>query len=200
MRPVKKQSRHAVASISAAYCRRTPPDWWRMLDAVLVDNRFPEFVTAVCRAAQKRKIPIVIDLDQDDQSGRSTCSRSARTSCRRQKPCLERRASRIMEAHSRSSLNTFPASSRLRTGRRGSIGSNAASCKHLPAFKIKVIDSLGAGDAFTAVSPWPWRKGASFQTVLRFASATAALKCTKFGGASGAPTRAEVDPFLTENS
>src|SRR6478752_3203259 len=33
-------------------------------DAVLVDNRFPEFVTAVCRAAQTRKIPIIIDLDQ----------------------------------------------------------------------------------------------------------------------------------------
>src|SRR6185312_11572891 len=33
-------------------------------NAVLVDNRFPEFVTAVCRAAQARKIPIVIDLDQ----------------------------------------------------------------------------------------------------------------------------------------
>ena len=34
------------------------------VDAVLVDNRFPDFVTAVCRAAQARKIPIVIDLDQ----------------------------------------------------------------------------------------------------------------------------------------
>src|SRR5262245_65650947 len=34
------------------------------VDAVLVDNRFPEFVTAVCRAARERKIPIVIDLDQ----------------------------------------------------------------------------------------------------------------------------------------
>src|SRR5690349_20077786 len=32
--------------------------------AVLVDNRFPEFVTAVCHAAHRRKIPIVIDLDQ----------------------------------------------------------------------------------------------------------------------------------------
>ncbi len=36
-------------------------------DAVLVDNRFPEFVTAVCRAAQAREIPIVIDLDQATQ-------------------------------------------------------------------------------------------------------------------------------------
>src|SRR5664279_361689 len=34
------------------------------VDAVLVDNRFPDFVTTVCRAAHARKIPIVIDLDQ----------------------------------------------------------------------------------------------------------------------------------------
>ncbi len=30
---------------------------------------------------------------------------------------------------------------------------------------------------------------------MRFASATAALKCTHFGGAAGAPTRAEVEEF-----
>ena len=30
----------------------------------------------------------------------------------------------------------------------------------------------------------------------RFANAAAALKCTRFGGRLGAPTRAEVDEFL----
>jgi sulfofructose kinase len=35
---------------------------------------------------------------------------------------------------------------------------------------------------------------------LRFASATAALKCTHFGGAAGAPRRAEVDEFLKRQS
>jgi sugar/nucleoside kinase (ribokinase family) len=34
---------------------------------------------------------------------------------------------------------------------------------------------------------------------LRFASAAAALKCTRFGGASAAPRRAEVDEFLKKN-
>jgi sugar/nucleoside kinase (ribokinase family) len=34
---------------------------------------------------------------------------------------------------------------------------------------------------------------------MRFASATAALKCTHFGGASGAPQRAEVEKFLKKN-
>ena len=32
-------------------------------DAVLIDNRFPEFVTAVAHAARARAIPLVIDLD-----------------------------------------------------------------------------------------------------------------------------------------
>jgi sugar/nucleoside kinase (ribokinase family) len=36
--------------------------------------------------------------------------------------------------------------------------------------------------------------------MLRFASAAAALKCTKFGGGSSAPTRAEVEEFLRENN
>ena len=33
------------------------------VDVVLIDNRFPDFVTAVCRAAQARKIPIGLDRD-----------------------------------------------------------------------------------------------------------------------------------------
>ena len=40
----------------------------------------------------------------------------------------------------------------------------------------------------------------SLPDIMRFASAPAALKCTKFGGAAGAPTRAEVETFLSKNS
>jgi sugar/nucleoside kinase (ribokinase family) len=35
---------------------------------------------------------------------------------------------------------------------------------------------------------------------MRFASATAAIKCTRFGGASGAPKRAEVEKFLDQQA
>ena len=34
---------------------------------------------------------------------------------------------------------------------------------------------------------------------MRFAAAAAAIKCTRFGGPSGAPTRAEVEDFLAKN-
>ena len=35
-------------------------------------------------------------------------------------------------------------------------------------------------------------------TAMRFGSAAAALKCTRFGGSMGAPTRAEVDALLAQ--
>ena len=71
--------------------------------------------------------------------------------------------------------------------------------RHLPAFKVKAIDSLAAGDAFHGAFTLGLAQGRDLQDVMRFASATAALKCTHFGGASGAPRRAEVEEFLKKN-
>ena len=71
--------------------------------------------------------------------------------------------------------------------------------RHMPAFKVKAIDSLGAGDAFHGAFTLALAEGRDLQDAMRFASATAALKCTHFGGAAGAPTRAEVEEFLKKN-
>src|SRR5262245_53033072 len=35
------------------------------VDAVLADNRFPDFVLPICRAAMARRIPVVIDADKE---------------------------------------------------------------------------------------------------------------------------------------
>jgi sugar/nucleoside kinase (ribokinase family) len=169
------------------------------VDAVLVDNRFPEFVTAVCRAAQKRKIPIVIDLDQtttvDDpllSLGTYVVSSAealfGTTGLEDYGGALKKLAEHI---------SGFLA---ITDGPNGVYWLERGELKHLPAFKVKVIDSLGAGDAFHGGFTLALAEGRELPDVLRFASATAALKCTKFGGASGAPTRAEVDAFLKQNS
>jgi sulfofructose kinase len=167
-------------------------------DAVLVDNRFPEFVTAVCRAAHERKIPIVIDLDQatkvDDHLlalGTHVVSSAealfGTTGLKDYGGALKKLAAHI---------SGFLA---VTDGPKGIYWLERGELRHLPAFKIKVIDSLGAGDAFHGGFTLALAEGRELPDILRFASATAALKCTKFGGASGAPTRAEVDAFLTEN-
>ena len=168
-------------------------------DAVLVDNRFPEFVAAVCRAARERKIPIVIDLDQtttvDDtllSLGTYVVSSAeallGTTGLKNYGDALKKLAQHI---------SGFLA---ITDGPNGVYWLERGEIRHLSAFKVKVIDSLGAGDAFHGGFTLALAEGRELADVLRFASATAALKCTKFGGASGAPTRAEVDAFLKQNS
>ena len=56
----------------------------------------------------------------------------------------------------------------------------------MPAFKVKAIDTLGAGDAFHAGFTLALAEGRDVVDAMRFASAAAALKCTHFGGGAGA--------------
>ena len=71
--------------------------------------------------------------------------------------------------------------------------------KHMPAFKVEVIDSLGAGDAFHGAFAMALAEGQDPIAAIRFASAVAALKCTKFGGTVGSPKRDAVEALLKLN-
>ncbi len=166
-------------------------------DAVLVDNRFPRFVTAVCRAAQAQEIPIVIDFDQATSVHdpllalgthvvSSTEALFGTTGLTDRRDALQKLAEHI---------SGFLA---LTDGPRGTYWLEHGELRHLPAFKVEAIDSLGAGDAFHGAFTLALVEGRTLPDMLRFASATAALKCTQFGGASGAPTRAEVEAFLKQ--
>jgi sulfofructose kinase len=67
---------------------------------------------------------------------------------------------------------------------------------HLPAFPVTVVDTLGAGDTWHGAFALALAEGRGERDAIGFASAAAAIKCTRFGGRDGAPTRAEVDSFL----
>jgi sulfofructose kinase len=175
-----------------------PKDAAKLIDdaaAVLADNRFPEFVTAVCRAAKVRKIPVVIDLDQatklDDPLlalGTHVVA-SAEALLEMAGSSDYEKALKALAAH----LSGFVA---MTDGPKGVYWLESGELRHLPAFKVDAIDSLGAGDAFHGAFTQALVEGRALRDMLRFASATAALKCTRFGGASAAPTRADVDAFL----
>ena len=167
-------------------------------DAVLVDNRFPDFVTAVCRPARARKIPIVIDLDEatkpDDpllQLGTHVVASAealfGTTGASDYGAALQRLAEHV---------SGFLA---ITDGPKGTYWLDNGALRHLPAFSVRAIDSLGAGDAFHGAFTLALAEGRALLDMLRFASATAALKCTHFGGAAGAPYRTEVEEFLEKN-
>ncbi|HEX2509823.1 MAG TPA: sugar kinase [Microvirga sp.] len=69
---------------------------------------------------------------------------------------------------------------------------------HEPAFPLRAVDTLGAGDVWHGAFALALAEGMRERAAVRFASAVAAIKCTRFGGRSGIPSRAEVEAFLKE--
>jgi sulfofructose kinase len=176
----------------------TPKDAVGLLadaDALLADNRFPLFVTPLAQAARAHGIPVVIDFDlittPDDallKLGNHVVASSealrATTGCDDLGEGLKQVA-----AHA-------PGFVAVTDGPNGVVWLEDGALRDMPAFAVNVVDSLAAGDVFHAGFTLALAEGRDFENALRFASAAAALKCTHFGGADGAPRRAEVEAFL----
>jgi sulfofructose kinase len=65
-------------------------------------------------------------------------------------------------------------------------------------FKVNAVDTLAAGDVLHAGMALALAEGCDELTAMRFGSAAAAIKCSRFGGSMGAPKRAEVDALLAQ--
>lgn len=66
----------------------------------------------------------------------------------------------------------------------------------VPSFKVRVVDTTGAGDAFNGGLAVALAEGQDLRAALAFANATAALCVTRPGTAPSMPPRAEVDALL----
>jgi sulfofructose kinase len=67
---------------------------------------------------------------------------------------------------------------------------------HFPAFPVDVVDTLGAGDVFHGAFALELGSGTDEEGAIRMAAAAAAIKCTRFGGRAGIPSRSEVETHL----
>ncbi len=86
----------------------------------------------------------------------------------------------------------------LKLGPRGSMAVvSDAHFYRVPAYKVKVIDSTGAGDAFTAAVAVATARGQDLHTAAKFANAAGALACTKIGAQSAMPTAQEVHNLMS---
>jgi sulfofructose kinase len=165
-------------------------------DAVLADNRFPNFALPICRAALRRGVPVVLDADKParpDDPLFSACSHIVFSA-------EGLRATMGMDDLA-AALRTFgEATNAFLAVTKGPDpvlwrDDGDAICE-LPVFRISAIDTLAAGDVFHGGFALALIEGREITDALRFAAAAAAVKCTRFGGSAAAPTRAEVDDFV----
>ncbi len=83
-------------------------------------------------------------------------------------------------------------------GEQGSITVSYNMFLRIPAFSVKAIDTTGAGDAFHGGYLYGLLQEWNLRDTIIFASAVAAMKCTKIGGRDGIPNLREVNVFLAE--
>lgn len=67
---------------------------------------------------------------------------------------------------------------------------------HLPAFAVKAVETLGAGDAFHGAYALALAQGQDIDAAMLFAAAAAALRCTRTGGRAALPSLDEVTALL----
>src|SRR4051794_12873929 len=165
-------------------------------DAILTESRCAGFCTDLCAEARRRDIPVIVDVDRamSLREGLLTASSHLVFSS---EP-LQETAGVADDGEALNKIATLTSS--FLAGTRGPLGTiwldEQQNLQQTPAFPVHTVDTLGAGDVFHGAFALAITEHQDIPTALRFASAAAALKCTRFGGAFAAPNRAEVEELL----
>ncbi len=81
-------------------------------------------------------------------------------------------------------------------GEQGALACSPDGDLHVLAFPVTVVDTTAAGDAFNGALAVALAERATLSDALKFASAAAALTCTKRGARPSLPSRADVRRLL----
>src|ERR1700692_4232669 len=176
------------------------PDTDKLLkecNATLPESLCAAFCTDLCVEARRRGIPVIVDVDRamSLREGMLTASSHLVFSS----DPLQETAGVADDGEALKKIAKLTPS--FLAGTRGALGTiwldEHQNLQQTPAFPVHTVDTLGAGDVFHGAFALAVTENQDIPSALRFASAAAALKCTRFGGAFAAPQRAEVAELLS---
>lgn len=87
----------------------------------------------------------------------------------------------------------------IKRGDKGALARKSKKVIKANAFKVKVIDTTGAGDSFNAGYVYKYLNEANIEDCLTFGSACGAIVTTELGGTTKFPTLEEVQNFLSSH-
>jgi sulfofructose kinase len=166
--------------------------------AILTESRAAEFCTDLCAEAVRRGIPVIVDVDRAMSLREGLLNASSHLVFSSEP--LQETADVADDAKALHKIAKLTKS--FLAGTRGPQGTiwldEHGAIQETPAFHVHTVDTLGAGDVFHGAFALAITEKQELRQALRFASAAAALKCTRFGGAFAAPQRAEVEALLSQ--
>jgi len=167
--------------------------------AILTENRCAEFCTELCVEARRRGIPVVVDVDRTMSLREGLLTASSHLVFSSE--ALQSTAGMADDGEALKKIASLTPS--FLAGTQGPQGTlwldDKQNLQRTPAFPVHTVDTLGAGDVFHGAFALAITEKQDIQSALRFASAAAALKCTRFGGAFAAPQRLELEQFLRQS-
>jgi sulfofructose kinase len=172
------------------------PEWIETARALLVDGYDTAAALTAARWARAANIPVIADFDaaypgiEDllESVDFLIVSRdlpqqiSTKTDLRKSLPALERRFGCRMTAAT--------------LGTDGVLAWDGAQFHHACAYRVKTVDTTGAGDIFHAGFIYALLQGWPFGRQLDFACAAAALNCTAVGARGGIRPIEEIEKLM----
>ena len=161
---------------------------------ILFDGHEPHISPDLARSARKRNIVTVLDAGSIHSGTEELASLVDYLVCS-EKFGLgfsgEKTEDKAVEK-----LSSYAPNVIITVGDRGLVWKNKEGSGRLQPYKVKSVDTTGAGDVFHGVLAACLAQEKNWSDSLRYASAAGALCCTKTGARLGIPTKQEIEEFL----
>lgn len=164
--------------------------------ALLVDDIYLDMSLGAAKAARGLGIPVVADIvpsPRNHELLKVTDVLIAPRDYLRMLGCEDDPGSALAAIH-----GMGPTTAVITLGAGGWVYSDGDGRGAGKAFEVDVVDTTGAGDSFHGAFAYAKAMGWNTRRCCEFASAVAAIKCTKPGGRTGLPSLAETMDFLAE--
>ncbi len=103
---------------------------------------------------------------------------------------------RDYEANCRKVMERGPEIVVFTFGEKGCVGLSREGYFELPAYRVEVVDTVGAGDVYHGAFLAGLLKGWTVEKTAQFSSAVSAIKCTRIGGRAAIPDMETVMRFM----
>ncbi len=167
--------------------------------AVLTDLRWHEGAIKTLNRARQLGIPAVLDADLAPEGLNEKIIMNATHVLFSQPALQEFAAGKSIDKALHHAEELSQGWVGVTEGSAGTRWLEKGSLRHFPAFKVKAVDTLGAGDVFHGIFALSLAEGNTEENSVCWASAAAALYCSRSGGRKSIPKREEINNFLKNN-